>query len=110
MEENRTARIRELNDAFRQSGRGGRIVMTSGVQALGEGEQAALFAKIASYDDFTPNNDPHGEHDFGVVEHGGQKFFWKIDYYDQAMEAGSEDPSDPGQTTRVLTIMLAEEY
>lgn len=110
MGDERTARIRELNDAFRQSGRGGRIVMTSGVQALGEGERVALFAKIASHDDFTPNNDPHGEHDFGIVEHGGQKFFWKIDYYDRAMEAGSEDPSDPRETTRVLTIMLAEEY
>jgi hypothetical protein len=110
MNTEKTARIRELNDALRQSGRGGRIVMTSGVQALGEGEQATLFHKIASYDDFTPNNDPHGEHDFGVVEVAGQKFFWKIDYYDRAMEAGSEDPSDPAQTTRVMTIMLAEEY
>jgi len=110
MEEDRTARIRALNDAFRQTGRGGRIVMTTGVQALGEGERAALFAKIASHDDFTPNNDPHGEHDFGVIEVEGQKFFWKIDYYDKAMEAGSEDPSDPQQTTRVMTIMLAEEY
>jgi Protein of unknown function (DUF3768) len=55
-------------------------------------------------------NDPHGEHDFGHFEIAGQKFFWKIDYYDAAMEFGSEDPADPTKTTRVLTIMLASEY
>jgi Protein of unknown function (DUF3768) len=26
------------------------------------------------------NNDRYGEHDFGAVEHGGVKIFWKIDY------------------------------
>jgi hypothetical protein len=110
MTDYKTVRIRELNDAFRQSGRGGRIVMTAGVNALGAVALVALRLKIATYDDFTADNDPHGEHDFGAIEHNEQTFFWKIDYYDRAMEAGSEDPSDPEQTTRVLTIMLAEEY
>ena len=56
------------------------------------------------------HNDPHEEHDFGVVEHGGVRCFWKIDYYDREMEMLSPDPADPSVTTRVLTIMLADEY
>ena len=55
-------------------------------------------------------NDPHGEHDFGSFALAGRKFFWKIDAYDADMQFGSEDPTDPEKTTRVLTIMLAEEY
>lgn len=56
------------------------------------------------------HNDPHKEHDFGSFEIAGRKFFFKLDYYDSAMEFGSEDPADPSKTTRVLTIMLASEY
>ena len=58
---------------------------------------------------FTDDNDPHGEHDFGIVEHGGVRSFWKIDYYDREMQMLSPDPADPSVTTRVLTVMLAEE-
>jgi hypothetical protein len=59
------------------------------------------------HDAFTPDSDPYGEHNFGSFEHNGIRVFWKIDYYDRNLEYGSEDPSDPAQTTRVLTIMLA---
>jgi hypothetical protein len=57
-----------------------------------------------------PDNDPQGERDFGAFEHNGDRIFWKIDYYAHDMEHGSEDASDPRQTVRVLTIMLASEY
>jgi hypothetical protein len=103
-------RIRELNDAFRKTLRGGRAVMTAGVAGLPDCVKAEALVQVASFSDFTPDNDPHGEHDFGSFTLVGRKFFWKIDYYDERCEFGSEDPSDSEKTTRVLTIMLAEEY
>jgi Protein of unknown function (DUF3768) len=106
----KTARIRELNDAFRRSFSGGNVVMTAGVDALPDMVKAEALKQAATFDDFTEDNDPHGEHDFGSFELCGRKFFWKIDYYDRAMEHGSENPSDPEQTTRVMTVMLASEY
>ena len=84
--------------------------MTAGVDALPDMVKAEALKTAATFDDFTEDNDPHGEHDFGSFELCGRKFFWKIDYYDRAMEHGSEDPSDPDQTTRVMTVMLASEY
>ena len=40
----------------------------------------------------------------------GKELYWNIDCYDMKMRFGSEDTSDPEQTTRVLTILFAEEY
>src|SRR5208283_34661 len=82
----------------------------TGVDALPSDVKAMVIRSVATFTAFTPENDPHDEHDFGSFELTGQKFFWKIDYYDAAMEFGSEDPADPAVTTRVLTIMLASEY
>jgi hypothetical protein len=105
-----TEKIRELNDRFRATMTGGRVMMTAGVDALPSDVKAMVIRRVATFSDFTPDNDPHGEHDFGSFTLSGRKFFFKVDYYDLAMEFGSEDPADPSKTTRVLTIMLAEEY
>ncbi len=106
----RTHRIRVLNDNFRSTFIGGRVVMSQGVAALALSAKAHVFVQVHTFADFRTDNDPHGEHDFGSFEVAGEKFFWKIDYYDVDMINGSEDPADPAKTTRVLTIMLAGEY
>lgn len=106
----KTQRIRELNDTLRTTLLGGQIMFTTGVQALGRERVRRLMISIMAFDAFDLENDPHGEHDFGAVSDGDQRVLWKIDYYDQQLEFGSPDPSDPAVTTRVLTVMLAEEY
>ena len=105
-----TARIRELNDLFRTCFIGGRVLITEGVTALGQDFTSGCVEAVQRFSDFTADNDPYGEHDFGCVTVDGRKVFWKIDYYNPTLTGGSEDPADPKRTTRVLTIMLAREY
>ena len=105
-------RIRDLNDAFRKTldPSLGRLMLTAGFMALRSDVRAMAIRTVAAFDAFGADNDPHGEHDFGSFDLAGDKFFFKLDYYDPSLEAGSEDPGDPAKTTRVLTLMLAEEY
>jgi hypothetical protein len=103
-------RIRALNDDFRRTFVGGMVVITAGVEAMPADQRKSLLAKVRAFDAFTEDNDPHGEHDFGAVDEGGGRYFWKVDCYDRATEFGSPDPADPAVTTRVLTIMRADEY
>ena len=65
---------------------------------------------ILPFSDFNPDNDPHQEHDFGMVEVDGQKVFFKFDYFDNGLQMHSPDVLNRAVTRRVLTIMLAEEY
>jgi len=108
------AAIRVLNDELRRAlpfpKPLGLLMMTRGLQPLTVAKVSALVVAIRDFKDFTPDNDPHGEHDFGAVEHDGVRYFWKIDAYDRALEFASPDPADPAVTMRVLTIMRADEY
>ncbi|MER9463196.1 DUF3768 domain-containing protein [Mesorhizobium sp. M0387] len=106
----RQQRIAQLNDCLRTTAQGGRIVMTAGIAALSAAEITDTVAAVAAFDAFNDDNDPHGEHDCAVLEIDGRTVIWKIDYYDQSMTFASDDPADPAITTRVLTIMLGEEY
>lgn len=102
--------IKQLNDAFRTTFVGGRVVMTAGIAALPRSIQVEIIAKVRGFSVFTPDNDPHDEHDFGALEVKDHKVFWKIDCFDCTMTCGSDDPADAAKTLRVLTVMLAEEY
>jgi hypothetical protein len=96
--------IAKLNDQHRvRSGQG--WVMTPGVQALGTLALIQAVAAVCGFSDFTEDNDPHGERDFGVFEIDGQRLFWKIDYYDLNLALASPDPADLAVTRRVLTLM-----
>ena len=106
----RRAKIRALNDAFRKTFWGGRVMMTAGVAALENPVRNAVVEKIQAFDAFDDEIDPWGQHDFVSVEHDGQTFFAKIDYYNRDLSGHSEDATDPEKTCRVMTIMLAEEY
>lgn len=103
-------RIAALNDALRHTGRGGRVLITAGVAALPEAERTAILAAVRTFETFEADDDPYGEHDVGAVEVAGVRCFWKIDSYDRDGRHASPDPADPALTSRVLTIMLAEEY
>jgi hypothetical protein len=105
-------RIADLNDAFRKTldPTLGTMMLTVGVSALPNDVRAMAIRKVATFDGWSADNDPHGEHDFGSFELAGHAFFFKIDYYGPSLDVGSKDPADPAKTTRVLTLMLAEEY
>jgi hypothetical protein len=55
-------------------------------------------------------NDPYGEHDCASFDLGGESFVWTIYYYDETRTYASKNPCDPDITTRVLTLMLAQDY
>lgn len=106
--------IAELNDYLRceveNYGHLGLHVSTIGIRKLDILDQFYIGHLVTNFDDFTPENDPYGERDFGSFDYQGQRILWKIDYYDRELVFGSEDPSDWQQTKRVLTTMLAQEY
>ncbi|MDE0423537.1 MAG: DUF3768 domain-containing protein [Candidatus Poribacteria bacterium] len=110
-------RIQTRNDAFRKevltnpdiNNKGGRCSVTQGVHSLPPDALMAVLLAVRNYDTFDPEDDPYGEHDFGVIELPNlPKIYWKIDYYEDAnMEFGTEDRLN---AYRVLMVMLADEY
>ena len=85
----RAQEIRRGNDGFRRLGCNtldGRVMLTSSVAR--DPNVSAILAKVMAFNAFTKDNDPYGEHDFGEFEIEGERFMWKIDYYDEAIMFG----------------------
>lgn len=100
----RGEKIACLNDEYRKSRQG--FMVTRGVSALPD--IAEVIDMVRDFNEFSEDNDPYGEHDFGSFECFGENLFWKIDYYDSALELWADPLSS--ECHRVLTVMLAEEY
>ena len=111
----RAARIAQQNDRFRSTWGAdftipGQIVITPGVGEKDIGFQAEMMTAVMQFDDFSEDNNPHGERDFGAFDVQGERLFWKLDLYDVDYRYGTPEPTNPSVTRRVLTIMLACEY
>jgi hypothetical protein len=95
--------IAERNDQLRKRipsiFRPDMLVLTRGVANLSIEDVVEILQKVKKFNEFTKDNDPWGEHDFGSFEYKARKFFWKIDDY-----KGVEGYQ------LILTIMFAEEY
>ena len=113
----RLEQIARLNDRARLGlDRTARTVITRNcLKRLAEAESAPkepilLQAQLMAAFRHCTFSDDSPERDFAVIEFLGHKVWLKIDYFDAAMEFGSEDPADAAQTTRVITILLPEDY
>lgn len=102
--------IATLNDTFRKTFIGGRVMLAAGINAMSSEDKANIISLVQNFNDFNEGNDPYKEHDFFSFDYKGDKIIAKIDYYDLNHKYMSEDPSNPDITNRVLTIMTVYEY
>ncbi len=104
-------KIALLNDKARKGLLPGstKVLLTRIVAALPDEAIAHLRRTVAEFDAFTEDNDPYREHDFGAVELKGERYFWKIDYFDRTLRFGAKDPADTSETVQVLTFMHTSE-
>ena len=100
------AKIARLNDAARENAVN--YMTTRGVLSLDPAVVSDIYIGVQEFEDFTEDNDPYREHDFGSLTVTDNKIFWKIDYYDKDL-SGWCDPLSP-DCRRVITVMLVEEY
>ena len=85
-------RIRDLNDLFRREpGALGvkvgldKLVITRGVATHGNAFVDRAVRAVRDYADFSEDNDPYGEHDFGRFALDDAELLWKIDLYEREL-------------------------
>jgi Protein of unknown function (DUF3768) len=103
-------RIRILNDHLRKTFTGGRVLITRSIAELDQRLRARVLLAVRDYDEFNTANDPYHEHDLAFFELEGERYFFKIDYFDLNARYHSPDPADPERTHRVLTIGHHSDY
>lgn len=108
----RTIRIRDLNDELRLNGRAlnGRMVAMGQLGQEDKEKIIRVYRAAAAFDDWPEGDDPYREHDFGKFEVDGESYIFKIDYYSLDEMHGSEHPEDQNTTIRVMTLMYAGGY
>ena len=109
-----TAKIRDLNDEIRlflpATFDGNQLLLTAGIMSRFGNDLTRIIGAVKCFHNFTVDNDPWGEHDFGAFTVDGERVYWKIDHMSRDDETHAPDASNRRLTRRVLTIMLAEEY
>lgn len=98
--------IAERNDLLRKTGKGGRINISGMLMDFANLDK--IMQAMRDFDNFNKDNDPYGEHDCGLFEVDGEKFMFKIDYYDTNLEYGVDPKTEPA--IHILTLMLASDY
>lgn len=100
----RVADLRARNDAFRSTLRGGFVILSGGILALGRNTQERIIAAAQAFDDFDAD-DPWDAHDIGDFEitlptGASALVFFRIK--DIACPAGPAQPA--------LLLLLASEW
>ena len=94
--------ISAKNDHFRRTFVGGKVMITSAVEA--DPNLDKIIEAVQQFNQFNEDNDPWNEHDCAIFKVGGEDFMFKIDYYDADYKYFQEDGH------RVLTVMKSEDY
>lgn len=75
---NNIAAIAKLNDDFRANPSLGTFVLTPGIRANSFDDIEIILNKVRHFKDFSEENNPYGEKDFGAFSFKGEKIFGRL--------------------------------